>query len=198
MFPKIDEAFRTHNISTDILDSNGGDSMDKNTGALSLSGSGSPADNVGTAIHESAHQLDRLSRAHSKDRYLKEKRDIEIPAGRESAIAKFLKSKPAAKELLADKNTMYSDTTDTEKYNRFMDRVTNDEIPNFADYSFPEGEFKSDMIRDPLNVQQESGEAHHIDRNQTYDNMIKAIEDDGSLDRVTENDRFKKLRGVLA
>jgi len=201
MFPNIDRALKAHNLSNEIKDSLG-DSVEPDTGVMRLSGSESLGGNIGTAIHENAHLLDSLARKHSKDKFISTKKGTPMPQERESSIKQFLKGKPASLPLFTEDPEedakFMRETTNKESYNKYRDKIVNDEVPNFADYSFPEGEFKSDMIRNPVDVQKESGDVHHIDRNQTYDNMIKAIEDEGKLDRVTKNDRFKKLRGLIA
>lgn len=199
MFSKIEDALKAHNLSTDIQ---WGSDRVTPEGKMYLSGRGTPATNVESAIHENAHLLDFLAQKHSKDKYIQEKQGTPIPENRRSSIAEFLKSKPAAIPLFTenpDEDRKFNRiTTNSELENRYRDKVSNNPIYNFADYSFPEGEFKSDVIRNPLEVQDEAGSVHHIDRNQTYENMIKTLEDDGRLDRVTKNDRFKKLRGLIA
>lgn len=201
MFPNIDKALKAYNLSNEIKDSLG-DSVEPDTGVMRLSGSESLGGNIGTAIHENAHLLDSLARKYSKDKYISGRQGTPMPQERESSIKQFLKGKPASLPLFTEDpeedEKFMRETTNKESYNKYRDKIVNDEVPNFADYSFPEGEFKSDMIRNPVDVQKESGEVHHIDRNQTYDNMIRAIEDEGKLDRVTKNDRFKKLRGLVA
>lgn len=199
MFPDLDKALQAHNMSTDV---EAGEDLTSGSGKMSLKRTANKAANVGNAIHENAHLLDFLAYKHSKDKFVEKNKGAPVSKERMSTIQKFLKSKPAAIPLFTDKPDSYpifeKRTTEDESINRYGEEPSNPRVYNFSDYSFPEGEFKSDMIRTPLDVQDESGEAHHIDRNQTYDNMIKSIEDNGRMDRLTKTDRFKKLRTLVS
>lgn len=198
MFPNIEKALKAYNLSSDIIPSDK-DALDLETGVMKLSGGGYPSSNIGTAVHENAHLLDALARKYSKAKYIAKAQDKEIPSEKEQAIREFLKGKPAASSLFEEKpdedEKFFKPITAKESRNKYGRIIENPEIPNFGDYDFEKGEFRSDMIRDPLDVQEESGKPHHLDRNQTYENMIKVLEDEGKLDRVT---MFKKLRDKLA
>lgn len=202
MFPKIEKALKSYNLSTDIQSSENEDTTNLETGLMKLAGRETPSGNIGTAIHENAHLLDALAKKYSKDKYIYKAQNRQISPEREQAIQEFIKSKPAAyssfKENPNEEEKFFKGTTLTESKNKYGRIIENPEIPNFGDYDFEKGEFRSDMIRDPLDVQEESGRPHHLDRNQTYENMIKALEDEGKLDRVTKSDIFKKLRTKLA
>lgn len=199
MFPNIEKALKAYNLSSDIESSDRYDSVNPETGLMRLSGRETPSGNVGTAIHENAHLLDVLAKKYSKDKYFANREGRNIDPEKEKAIREFLKSKPAATSSFEedpDKDEKFlREVTRQEIRNRYGKLIENPEIPNFGDYDFEKGEFHSDMIRDPIDVQEESGRPHHLDRNQTYENMIKTLEDEGKLDRVT---MFKKLREKLA
>ena len=201
MFPGIERALKSQNLSSEIQ-SGEDDAINPETGVMRLSGGETPSGNIGTAIHENAHVLDNLAKKYSKAKYIAKMEGRELDPEKEEAIREFLKTKPAASSLFEespdDELKFLKKTTRRESRNRYGRTLQNPEIPNFEDYDFSKGEFQSDMIRDPLDVQEESGRYHHLDRNQTYENMLKALEEEGKLDRITKENRFKKLRSLIS
>jgi hypothetical protein len=201
MLPDVEKSLKSYNLGAGI-ESGEKDTTNEETGLIRLSGRETPSGNIGTAVHENAHILDALAKKYSKAKYIAKAEGRDISPERESVIREFLKKKPAATSLFQEtpgedeKFKRY--TTEKESLNKYGGRFENPEIPNFEDYDFKTGQFQSDVIKDPIDVQKESGEYHHLDRNQPYENMIKTLEDDGSLERVTKQDRFKKLRSLIS
>lgn len=200
LFPNIEKALGAFKLSSDVKMGNRDTTSPE--GVITLSGRQIPSGDIGTAIHENAHLLDFLAKKYSKEKAIAKAEGREIAPEKEKVIREFLKSKPASAPLFEedpeDDKKFEKYTTLTEKENKYGKKLDNPEIPNFGDYDFEKGEFRSDMIRDPLDVQEESGKPHHLDRNQTYENMIKALEDEGKLDRLTKENNFKKLRSIIS
>jgi hypothetical protein len=200
MLPDIEDALKAYKLSTDIVENPFKDNVElgENEGRVNLSGRGeTPAHNIGTAVHELAHLNDLLARKYSKDKYISEYEERPVAEEREGPIRKFLKSKPAAeylyREVPGEEQKFFKKPTDTELKNKYGQLIKNLEIPNFSDYNFATGEFGSNLIREPLEKQKESSFPHFLNRNQSYENMIKALEDEGKLDRLTKFEKLKKI-----
>jgi hypothetical protein len=203
MFPDISKALKASKLSEDIESSDDKNDVDLETGLMRLSGGQTPSGDVGTTIHETSHLLDALARKYSRAKYLAKIEGRPVDPNLEKSVKEFLKSKPAAASLFEENPSDYDKKfekyiTKKESKNKYGETIKNPEIPNFGDYDFGKGEFQSDMIRDPLDVQKESGERHFLDTNRQYENMIKALEDDGKLDRLTKQNRFTKLRSLIS
>lgn len=196
MLPGIDTAFKAHDLSTKIENSDSSNDVDTTTNLMRLSGGKGAADSIGTAVHENAHALDNLARRHSSDKYYAKRDGKEIEPKRFATIQKLLADKPALKdsfsEVEGEDEKFIRKTSANELVNKHNRRIENPEIPNFEDYNYETGNFDSDWIKSPVDIQKESGDVHHLDRNQVYENMMKAVKD-RNLNRVTKFDKIKKV-----
>lgn len=141
---------------------------------------------LGVMGHELGHATDFLGqKANANLKYYPDEPQAEVT---KKVLANLLKLKPENKQALGDSENTHRDTTSSESgYN-------NPVIPNFKDYNWEEGDFNSDYMRDPLDIQSEVGEDHHHDRNYPYENLFNMVKKDKL---VEAKPRFNKLNKLL-
>lgn len=126
---------------------------------------------IGHILHEYGHNLDRFQK--NED---------------EEGKSKLLKLKPEYSKVL-NSDEVQSTTHSEAGYK-------NPRIPNFEDYNFESGDFNSDWMRDPTDVQDEQAREHHINRNYPMDNLKNFI--NGGLDKVVDTDKLNKLKKLMS
>jgi hypothetical protein len=128
---------------------------------------------VASVLHEYGHNL-----------------DFPQKMGDQAKKAALLKLKPQYSKVLNDEKIPR--TTHSEGGRN------NPRIPNFEDYDWTEGEFNSDWMRDPLNIQDQQAKEHHIRRNYPLDNLKNFIK--GGYDEIVESkpDKFNKLKKLVS
>ena len=123
---------------------------------------------VGTIMHELGHQLDKSIESGEN------KRTYPLTNIKRKSVNEFLdklySQNPKYKELANTPNPHEDEMTHSEA------GATNNPIPNFRDYDYGAGEFKSDFVRNPTDLQDEIAKKHHKNRNYPFDNLINLIQ----------------------
>ena len=150
-----------------------GDEYNHETDTINIDPAAPRNKKIGTILHEYGHNLDNIRRDHTRGK--------EHPA----LIAK----KSAYTKVLKDELDRFNTTQGEGGDNR--------PTPNFQDYDWQAGDFNSDVMRDPLDIQDEEARAHHLNRNYPLDNLKNVIK--GGLDEIVDAtpDKFNKLRNSL-
>jgi hypothetical protein len=71
---------------------------------------------------------------------------------------------------------------------------SNPVTPNFEDYNWEGGDFDSDYMRAPMEIQDDVGKDHHLERNYPYENIFNMVKDDKL---VEAKPRFSKLNKLF-
>jgi hypothetical protein len=127
---------------------------------------------VGTILHEYGHNLD----------------EIRDNPDRQDEIKPLVARKAAYNRIL---------NGDAKSPTNHSEGGSNYPTPSFDDYNWEEGDFNSDQIRSPVDIQDEEARAHHIDRNYPKDNLKNVIQK--GLDGIVEApSRLGKLRKLMS
>jgi phage pi2 protein 07 len=165
-----------------------GSEYNTETGDINLNEQGfySPNKRSATIAHELAHSFDDLA-----EQYGEEKESILGPSReKEEAIQRMLKLKPEYSKILNDPSFHKKEKSTQEG------GATNRPAPNFQDYDFASGKFKSFIKKLPSSIQEELATEHH-GRNYPLEG-IKALSKGGFDKLVEASPKFKKLRSLIS
>ncbi len=185
-YPGLKEGLKDLGMSDEItLDYLKGPQYSPDEGLNMDPNSISTAKMLGTMGHELGHATDFLGqKANALKKYYPDEPKTEKA---KEVLERLLKIKPEYAQALGDEHNTHRDTTSSESgYN-------NPVIPNFKDYNWKEGDFNSDYMRDPLDIQKKVGEDHHHDRNYPYENLFNMVKEDKLVEASPKFSKLKKL-----
>lgn len=161
-YPNLDELSNKAGISSKIsVNPREGDNYDVSEGInINPYNQGQ----AGTAMHELGHQLDRAYRniRNSRENMFTGEEYPEVI----KLFDKINKENPEYKEVL-DKDQRLTNNEGGEQ---------NHPIPNFSDYDWKEGDFKSSFMTNPSDLQDMVAKKHHTGRNYPFDNLVNLIQ----------------------
>jgi hypothetical protein len=186
LYPGLNEALKSYNYSDKITnDPEKGSKFDsyrpgpENEG-MNIETDMHPSTRSATIAHELGHGINNIGR--NKRRYGADDKQ-------EASIENMKRLKPATASVLDDEEKKLQGLTTSE------DGYVNYPFPNFSDYDFESGNFKSDVQRTPASMQDQISRDHH-GRNYPLENIIN-MSKKGGLDNVVENQEDPKFQELL-
>ena len=169
-YPNMDQLTKLSGNPTEITALKGeGDKYSDRDGLNIDSGhDDTVAPKASTIMHELGHRLDySLEDAEDKAK----PGFFSLDRGETAKeLNDIYRKNPQYRDLAKQENPNANEMVDSE------DGFINPIIPNFADYNYPEGEFNSDFMRNPTDLQDEVAKKHHKNRNYPFDNLVGLIQ----------------------
>lgn len=160
-YPDLDEASDKVGISTETSAEVGeGDNFSPDDG---INIDPTRAGQAGTIMHELGHQLDRTYKS------VKNNQEYPFIGGENKEVTELFKKLNKTNPEYAKVLDKEVDLTDSESGEQ------NNPIPNFSDYNWKEGDFNSNFMTNPSDLQDMIAKKHHIGRNYPFDNLMNLI-----------------------
>lgn len=149
---------------------------------------------IDSALHEIAHSVDDPIKQLKKSLQDPFSRSTDATEIKRKALEDFSLRNPKVQKLVNNDITYTTNTEDLSKYKNIT------RTPNFEDYNWKSGEFKSDTIGNPIDKYKQVGGEHHINRPFSLDNFINFNK--GDLKDIVEtkeiSPKFQKIKKIIA
>jgi hypothetical protein len=184
VYPLLSKAQSSFGRGNEVILAKNNDNKYEDTGTINLDSSNKNF--ISSALHELGHAADHIA--------YDTRSESSLPKDKQDLLSKMREIKPAYAKIL---NRRRYPTTNSEYPSKVKTISENDRMPNFEDYNWQKGDFDSDYMPNPLDIQKNTGSDHHQHRDYPYDNFINFIE--GDLKNIVKSeDRFKNIIKKLA